>query len=133
MVILIVEDEALIGLALRMVLNMAGYRVHGPVATSKHALDLAATEPPDLAFVDVNLSGGTEGFDIVRALNREHGTTCIFLTAWPELASKAKDVALGVIGKPYSPDAVLRAADYVAEVRTGARPASAPRGLALLN
>ena len=61
MTILIVEDEVLIGMALRMVLRVAGYRVRGPVARGDKALALAAKEPPDLALVDIGLAGPMPG------------------------------------------------------------------------
>ncbi len=57
MVILIVEDEVLIGMAMRLVLRIEGFRVIGPVGTKTEALARAADEPPDITFVDVSLHG----------------------------------------------------------------------------
>jgi DNA-binding response OmpR family regulator len=67
MVILIVEDEVLIGLDLHMLLSCAGYRVQGPATSAKSALAIAAMEKPDVAFVDVNLAGNAEGLELARA------------------------------------------------------------------
>ena len=63
MVILVVEDEIVVGIVLCMVLRMAGYRVCGPAASVHLALELAATDHPDVAFVDINLEGDAEGLD----------------------------------------------------------------------
>ena len=133
MVILIVEDEALIGMALRMLLRIEGYRVRGPVRSTEEALRIAAEERPDLAFVDINLGGRAEGIAVARALRDRHGTTCVFLTAQPALARSAADAALGVVEKPYDPGSILRTVEYVAAVRAGTRLPSVPRGLALLH
>ena len=61
MVVLIVEDEVLVGMELQMTLRMAGHQVGEPTSSAVQALRVAAAERPDLAFVDVNLEGGAEG------------------------------------------------------------------------
>ena len=53
MVILIVEDEYLIGLALVLVLAVAGHHTVGPATSADEALQLAQAERPELAFVDI--------------------------------------------------------------------------------
>jgi two-component system, response regulator PdtaR len=131
MVILIVEDEILIGMGLSLGLGIAGHRVRGPAGSVDRALAIAAEEPPELAFVDVNLAGGDEGLDLARTLHVRHGTTIIFLTAQPERAYEARDIALGVITKPYDPQAPVRAAAAAAEVRAGGLISRAPPGLEL--
>ncbi len=131
MVILIVEDEALIGMAMRMVLRIEGFRVMGPVGTKTEALARAADERPDLAFVDVRLHGLPEGIDVARELRDRHGTTVIFVTGQPERARAARDVALGVITKPYNPLALLRAVEVAADARAGRAIARAPPGIEL--
>ena len=65
------------------------------------------------------------------ALTEQHGTACIFLTAQADRARTARDVALGVIAKPYDPRDVLHAVDVVAAIRQGQIPAEVPRRLEL--
>ena len=77
MVILIVEDEVLIGLALQVVLFFGGHHVIGLAASADEALRLAAAEPPELAFVDINIRGDSDGIAVARALTERHGTSCI--------------------------------------------------------
>jgi DNA-binding response OmpR family regulator len=57
-VVLVVEDEAAIGLALADALTDAGYVVAGPIATTTDALDWLRRATPDLALVDVMLRDG---------------------------------------------------------------------------
>ena len=128
MVVLIVEDEILIGMELQMTLRMAGHQVGEPAGSAEQALRVAAAERPDLAFVDVNLEGGAEGIDLARELRDRHDTTCVFLTAQPEKVHDAHDAALGVITKPYDPATVVGAVEFAAAIRTGGdRTASARR------
>jgi FixJ family two-component response regulator len=77
------------------------------------------------------VQGNVEGLDLARMLQRQHGTTCIFVTAQASRAREARDAAIGVIEKPYSSDAVLGAVEYAAAAKAGKQPQSAPRGLEL--
>ena len=134
MVVLIVEDEILVGMELQMTLRMAGHQVGEPASSAEQALRVAAAKRPDLAFVDVNLEGGAEGIDLARELRDRHDTTCVFLTAQPEKVHDAHDAAVGVITKPYDPATVVGAAEFAAAIRTGGdRTASAPSGLELFH
>jgi two-component system, response regulator PdtaR len=133
MVILVVEDEVLIGMELCMVLRVAGYRVWGPAGSVDRALELAVTEQPQVAVVDINLDGDAEGLALARALRDSYSTTCIFLTAQPARARQARDAAIGVIEKPYNPDSVVRAIEYAAAARAGKPLGEAPPGLELFH
>ncbi len=56
--VLILEDEALIGLNLRDDLQDAGYRVEGPFTTCAAALEWLQTATPDTAILDAALKDG---------------------------------------------------------------------------
>lgn len=134
--ILIVEDEVLIGLALRMVLRVAGYAVLGPAATAEEALDLAQRRRPGLAFVDIDIAGARDGVALARELTTRYGTMCIFLTAQVERARQAREVAIGVMGKPYDPPELLqavRAVRAVAAIQKGELPDRMPHRLELFH
>jgi DNA-binding response OmpR family regulator len=53
--VLIVEDEFLIAMDLKLLLEHHGWRVMGPVATVQGALRLLEDELPSVALLDVNL------------------------------------------------------------------------------
>ncbi len=78
--ILVVEDERLIALDIRDILEEWGCRVLGPVATAAAALDLIAHDPPDCALLDVQLVGGTSE-PVAAALSAE-GRPFLILTAY---------------------------------------------------
>jgi two-component system, response regulator PdtaR len=131
MVVLVVEDEVLVALVLRLALQAAGHRVLGPAATAGEALRLAAAEPPELALVDLGLPGGPDGAALARALRDRHGTACLFLTAWADRARAARDAAVGLLAKPYDPPLAGRAVEAVAALRRGEPPARLPPYLEL--
>ena len=78
--ILVVEDERLIALDIRDILEEWGCRVLGPVATAAAALDLIADDPPDCALLDVQLAGGTS--EPVAAALSADGHPFLILTAY---------------------------------------------------
>jgi len=131
MVILIVEDEYLVGWSLKLVLAIAGHRIVGPAASADEALQLAQDEQPELAFVDINIDGDRDGVDVARLLTSVYNTTCIFLTAQLDRARAAKDAAVGVVTKPYDPHSLLQAIEIAADIRTGLIPTTVPRHLEL--
>jgi two-component system, response regulator PdtaR len=53
--VLLVEDELLIALDIKMMLERRGARVVGPATTVGEALHLLRSERPDVALLDVNL------------------------------------------------------------------------------
>jgi len=131
MVILIIEDEYLVGWALKLVLMVAGHHIVGPAASADEALKLAQEEHPELAFVDINIVGDRDGVDVARLLTSVYNTTCIFLTAQLDRARAAKDAAVGVVTKPYDPHSLLQAIEIAADIRTGLILTMVPRHLEL--
>ena len=81
--ILIIEDEALVAMELRFVLEDLGHKVVGVASTSKSAQNLARENEVDLALVDIHLSDGPTGISLGRELGQEMGVTVLFMTANP--------------------------------------------------
>jgi DNA-binding response OmpR family regulator len=65
--VLLVEDEALIALALMDDLETAGYAVAGPFHRSSDTLDWLTQQTPDVAIIDVHLRDGLS-VDLARVL-----------------------------------------------------------------
>ena len=129
MIVLIVEDEALVALALKVELELAGHEVVGPGFSAGEALQFAEAEQPDLALVDIDLRSAIDGIAVARLLRDRHGTTSLFLTGQLEAARSASDAAAGLIPKPYDLGAVVRAIDAVARIRLGQLPETMPAQL----
>lgn len=118
--ILIVEDEAVIALDLKLELQDMGYRVLGPATSGAQALRLAAQEPPDLVLMDIRIQGPLDGVDTAARLGAGGGPPVIFLTSHSDdetVARAARTAPLGFITKPFQPRE-LRAAIEVGLART---------------
>ncbi|HVL32242.1 MAG TPA: response regulator [Actinomycetota bacterium] len=68
--VLLLEDDADIGVVSSATLVAAGYVVD-VVRTVEDALDRCASEPPDLALIDIKLGAGTSGWDFLRAIRAD--------------------------------------------------------------
>jgi two-component system, response regulator PdtaR len=101
--VVIAEDEALIRLDLREMLEEAGYRVVGEAADGQQAVTLAEDLRPDLVILDVKMPG----LDGITAAERIVGNALapvIMLTAFSqrELVERAADAgAMAYLVKPF--------------------------------
>jgi two-component system, response regulator PdtaR len=100
--ILIADDEAVIRLGLRAMLEAQGYRVVGEAADGKRALDLVAKLEPDLVFLDIKMPG-VDGLQAARRLLADRAVPVIILTAYADRAfvEQAREAgALAYLVKP---------------------------------
>lgn len=117
--ILIIEDEALVAMELRFVLEDLGHEVVGTVADASTARDLVRETDIDLALVDIHLSDGPTGIDLGRDLAQYEGVTVLYMTANPGMVINGVPGALGVLSKPTDERAVATAIDYALRRRQG--------------
>ena len=104
--ILIVEDEELISLDMKAILEDMGIAVTGIARTVDDALAQIAAEPPHLVLLDISLDGEFEGVELARTIDRRWGIPVVFISG--HLGDKAvKGVdelnTLGYIVKPFYP------------------------------
>ncbi|WP_198321114.1 hybrid sensor histidine kinase/response regulator [Azohydromonas aeria] len=121
--ILIVEDEAVIALDLRLELEDMGYRVLGPARSGEQALALARQERPDLVLMDIRIQGALDGVDTAARMagGGEPPVPVIFLTSHNDdetVARAARTAPYGFLTKPFQ-SRELRAAIEVALARAG--------------
>ena len=80
--VLVVEDEVLVAMELRGLLEKYGYEVADTVTTGADALEAARNEPLDLVLMDVRLDGPLDGIETAERLRAEQDLPIIFLTAF---------------------------------------------------
>lgn len=129
--ILVIEDEALVAMELRFVLEDLGHEVIGTVADARSARRLVQESDVDLALVDIHLSDGPTGIDLGRELAQELGVTVLFMTANPGMVRNGVAGAIGVLSKPTDERAVQTAVDYALGRRAGRPVEYAPPELQL--
>ena len=129
--ILIIEDEALVAMELRFVLEDLGYEVVGSAADARTARALAKDSDIDLALVDIHLSDGPTGVELGRGLANDNGVTVLYITANPGMLREGVAGTIGVLSKPTDERVVQHAVDYALRRRQGQPVDYAPPGLQL--
>jgi DNA-binding response OmpR family regulator len=80
--VLIVEDDAMIGLLLTEILEEMGHTVCSIVATEEEAVSGAARFQPGLMLVDVNLHEGS-GVSAMQRILKNGPRPCVFMSGAP--------------------------------------------------
>lgn len=124
--ILIIEDEALVAMELRFVLEDLGHDVVGTAADAKAARQIVNETDIDLALVDIHLSDGATGIELGRELGQDHRVTVVFMTANPGMVRNGVAGTIGVLSKPTDERAVQTAVDYALRRRFGQPTEYAP-------
>lgn len=90
--ILIADDESIIRLGLKKILEEAGHKVVASAPDGKKALELARTTSPDLAILDIKMPE-MDGLEVAEILRRENPIPVIILTAYSdrELVERARE------------------------------------------
>ncbi len=101
--ILIAEDETIIRLDLRSLLEKSGFDVCAEAHDGEQAVELARREEPDLALLDVKMPK-LDGIDAARKILDERPIPIVMVTAYGEQELVSKAVEAGVFGylvKPF--------------------------------
>lgn len=115
--ILIAEDESIIRLGLKSMLQEMGHEVYA-ATNGREALEMARRHDPDMAILDIKMPY-TDGLQAAKALSRTQPMPILMLTAFSQqdLVEEAADLPIqGYLVKPIKPDE-LAAAVTVASKR----------------
>lgn len=103
MVVLVVEDEAIIACCSATILEEAGITVLGPAHSSGEALELSRGQRPDVALVDIDLEIPGAGIGVAQQLRAQYETAIVFTTGQLDQATSHGELAAAVLSKPYDP------------------------------
>jgi two-component system, response regulator PdtaR len=109
--ILIAEDETIIRLDLRELLERAGFEVCAEARDGEEAIELARAEAPDLALLDVKMPR-LDGIEAARRILDERPIPIVMVTAYGEQELVSRAVEAGVFGylvKPFRESDLLPA------------------------
>jgi two-component system LytT family response regulator len=123
--VLIVDDEHLARQAMRRLLAAhPEVEIVGEAETLAEAMEAIGRTEPQLVFLDIELGGGGDGFDLLAALERP--PIVVFVTAYGEHAVEAFAVnAVDYLLKPVEPE---RLAESLARVERHLVRALSPAG-----
>lgn len=102
--VVIAEDEALIRLDLKEMLEEEGYRVVGEAGDGERAVELAEEHSPDLVILDVKMPV-LDGVSAAERITKQHTAPVLMLTAFSQrdLVERARDAgAMAYLVKPFS-------------------------------
>ena len=114
MKILIAEDETIIRLDLRELLEKAGHEVVAEARDGEEAVDLAREHEPELALLDVKMPK-LDGIDAARKILEERPIPIVMVTAYGEGELVARAVEAGVFGYLVKP---FRETDLLPAIKT---------------
>jgi AmiR/NasT family two-component response regulator len=109
--ILIAEDETIIRLDLRGLLERAGFEVCAEARDGLEAVELARSTKPDLAVLDVKMPR-LDGIEAARRILDERAIPVVMLTAYGQQELVSRAVEAGVFGylvKPFRESDLLPA------------------------
>jgi AmiR/NasT family two-component response regulator len=112
--VLIAEDETIIRLDLRELLERAGFEVCAEARDGMEAVELARTEKPDVAVLDVKMPR-LDGIEAARRILAEQPIPIVMLTAYGQEELVSRAVEAGVFGYLVKP---FRETDLLPAIRT---------------
>ena len=123
-VILIVEDEALVGMELQESLRNAGYTVPEVFISYERIMPAYVAHKPDLVVMDINLNSFTDGVSAVQRMKILGNTPVLYLTAYRDEETRKRALSTGpadYLVKPVSEETLLEAVGKA--LRSGKSPA----------
>jgi diguanylate cyclase (GGDEF)-like protein len=114
--ILIVEDERIVALEVKVILRRLGYFLAGITTSGADAVELCENLRPDLVLMDIFLRGEMDGVDAACLIQSEYGIPVVYLTSHTDQVTlqRAKRTApYGYVLKPVD-ESWLRTAVEVA-------------------
>ena len=109
--VVIAEDEAIVRLDLKEILEEEGYEVVGETGRGDEVFELVKTQMPDLAILDVKMPG-SDGITAAREISAERLCAVLILTAFSQrdLIEQARNAgALAYLVKPFQKTELLPA------------------------
>ena len=107
--IVIIEDDEITALNLKINVEKLGYGVSGVFHSPSELVDVVDQIPVDLFFIDISLQEASDGLELAKTIKEKRAKPFIFLTAHSDEAVVAKAKALepsGYIVKPFHPNSL---------------------------
>src|SRR6266571_2629210 len=112
--VLIAEDETIIRLDLRELLERSGFEVCAEARDGEEAIALARSEQPDVAIMDVKMPK-LDGIEAARRILDERPIPIVMLTAYGQQELVSRAVEAGVFGYLVKP---FRETDLLPAIQT---------------
>ncbi len=104
--ILIVEDEGIVALDLKQMVEQMGYTVSAVARSGETAVEQATALRPDLILMDIRLKGEMDGVDATETIHKMLDVPVVYVTAFvdrPTLQRARSTQPQGYVFKPLDP------------------------------
>jgi CheY-like chemotaxis protein len=113
--VLLLEDEAIMGMYLTRMLEANGYDVVVRIATGEHLLEAFKKHLPDIIIADIHLAGALTGDEAVEGLVKKHpAVQALFITGDQQYSGPLKQ-PLQILTKPFTDRQLLEALDRLSD------------------
>ena len=102
--ILVVEDEAIIAMDIKGILNKMGYFDSQIVDSGEESVRKVAAERPDLVLMDIKLKGEMDGIEAAKLILKQYNVPVVYITAYGDEATLKRvngTNRFGYITKPF--------------------------------
>ena len=113
--VVVADDEAIIRLDLKEILEDAGYQVVAETGRGDEAIDLILEHEPDVAILDIKMPG-IDGIEVARRIADSSSTAVLLLTAFSQrdLIQEAREAGVAAyLVKPYRKGELIPAIESV--------------------
>ncbi len=107
--ILIVEDDEITALNLKLSLQKHGYNIVAVCDSAQQVKSKISAYSPDLVIIDISLQESSDGIELAKVIRKKYNLPFIFLTSYSDddIIAKAKQTEpYGYIVKPFDPNSL---------------------------
>jgi len=107
--IIIVEDDEITALNLKLSLQKHGYNIVAVCDNQLEAKNKITAYNPDIIIVDISLQESSDGIELAKTIRKKHNIPFIYLTSYSDedIINKAKQTEpYGYILKPFDPNSL---------------------------
>jgi len=113
--ILVVEDEHIVAMGIRIMLRNLGYTVTGVASSGEEAISKTESTQPDLVLMDIMLKGNLDGIEASNEIITRFGIPVVYLTACSDrkILERIWNTGSGYIAKPFDETDLKKGIDIV--------------------
>ena len=107
--IIIVEDDEITALNLKLSLQKHGYEILSVCDNAMDAKEKIKNFKPDIIIIDISLQESNDGIDLAKSIRKNYGIPFIYLTSYSDddiIAQAIKTEPYGYIVKPFDPSSL---------------------------
>lgn len=96
--VMVVEDEGIVSIDIRNILQQLGYHVAESAFSGEEALEKIESDFPDLILMDIGLKGELDGIEVARIVHENFKIPVIFVTGFADETTIKRAKAVKPVG-----------------------------------